>query len=68
MGQPKELKRRHLGSLINASVHGAKAAAQMKQWALYSTSPKYPGKLIQRSPDGSEVVGTFRDGTFVSEH
>ncbi len=34
---------------------------------LYGISPKHPGKLIQRLPDGSERVGTFRNGTFVPE-
>ena len=34
---------------------------------LYGISPKHPGKLVQRLPDGSERVGTFRNGTFVPE-
>jgi hypothetical protein len=35
---------------------------------LYGICPKYPGKLIQRLADGTEIVGTFRDGSFVPEH
>jgi len=31
---------------------------------IYGTSPKYPGKIIQRLPDGTEIVGSFQDGAF----
>ena len=34
---------------------------------VYGTSNKFPGKLVQRWPDGSEVVGTVRNGTFVAD-
>ena len=34
---------------------------------LYGISPQYPGKLIQRLPDGSEFVGTFQNGKFIRE-
>ena len=37
------------------------------QAPLYGISPKYPGKLVQRLPDGTEIVGTFQDGAFVPE-
>jgi ParD-like antitoxin of type II bacterial toxin-antitoxin system len=34
---------------------------------VYGTSPEYPGKLIQRLPDGTELVGALQDGNFVPE-
>ncbi len=67
MAQRKAQQSRQLGSFLKVPVHGPKAAADMRQWAVYSTSPKYPGKLIQRLPDGTELVGTFHNGTFVPE-
>jgi hypothetical protein len=35
---------------------------------VYGTSPHYPGKIIQRLPDGTEIVGSFQDGAFVPEY
>ena len=67
MGQRKTNQNRVLPGFLNVPVHSAKAAADMGQWAVYSTSPKHPGKLIQRLPDGTEVVGTFHNGKFVPE-
>jgi hypothetical protein len=34
---------------------------------VYGTSVTYPGKMVQRWPDGSEVIGTVRNGAFVAE-
>jgi hypothetical protein len=34
---------------------------------VYGTSPAYPGKLIQRLADGTELVGALQDGNFVPE-
>jgi hypothetical protein len=34
---------------------------------LYGISPLHPGKLVQRLADGTERIGTFRDGVFVPE-
>lgn len=38
-----------------------------EQAPLYGISPQFPGKLVQRLPDGTERVGTFQNGTFVPE-
>ncbi len=35
---------------------------------VYGTSPNYPGKIIQRLPDGTEIVGSFQDGSFAPEY
>jgi hypothetical protein len=67
MAQRKTQHRRPSGSYQNLPVHGARAAAEMRQWAVYSTSPRFPGKLIQRLPDGTEMIGTFQDGAFVAD-
>lgn len=67
MAQRKADHRGHLAGFLKVPVHGARAAAEMRHWAVYSTSARYPGKLIQRRPDGTEVVGTFHNGTFVAE-
>jgi hypothetical protein len=64
MKQRKALSRRHLGSTLNARPPFPPASAQTP---LYGISPKYPGKLVQRLPDGTELVGTFQNGTFVPE-
>lgn len=67
MGQRKTNQNRVLPGFFKAPVQSAKASARMLQWAVYSTSPKFPGKLVQRLPDGTEVVGTFQNGAFVPE-
>lgn len=37
------------------------------QGPIYGTDPGHPGKFMEKRPDGSEVIGTFRDGTFVAD-
>lgn len=34
---------------------------------VYGMSKELPGKMVQRWPDGSEVIGTVRNGTFVAD-
>ena len=36
-------------------------------WPVYSTSALHPGKLVKRLPNGKELVGTFRNGTFIPD-
>ena len=67
MGQGKTQRRRKLTGSQWLSMYDAKAGASMRQWPIFSTSTLHPGKLIQRLPDGTEVVGTFQNGTFVPE-
>jgi len=67
MGQGKTQGRRKLTGVNWLSMYDAKAGAGMRQWPIYSTSTQYPGKLIQRLPDGTEAVGTFQNGSFVPE-
>ena len=37
------------------------------QGPIYGTDPGHPGKFVEKRPDGSEVIGTFRDGNFVAD-
>lgn len=37
------------------------------QGPVYGTDPRYPGKFVEKRPDGSHVLGTFRDGAFVTD-
>ncbi|HYM59463.1 MAG TPA: hypothetical protein VEZ11_01080 [Thermoanaerobaculia bacterium] len=67
MKQRKTLSRKHLGSSLRASLSDT-GIRRMQQAPLYGISPKHPGKLIQRLPDGSEIVGTFKNGVFVSSN
>ena len=34
---------------------------------VYGTSPEHPGKIVERRPDGSEVVGTLRGRQFIPD-
>jgi hypothetical protein len=34
---------------------------------VYGTSPDHPGKIVERRPDGSEVVGTLRGRQFIPD-
>lgn len=34
---------------------------------IYGTSPEHPGKIVERRPDGSEVVGTLRGRQFIPD-
>ena len=34
---------------------------------IYGTSPDHPGKVVERRPDGSEVVGTLRGREFIPD-
>ena len=65
MKQRKALSRRHLGSTLNA--RPPRTPPTLQQAPLYGISPKYPGKLVQRLADGTELVGTFHNGIFVPE-
>ncbi|MBV8030845.1 MAG: hypothetical protein JO035_05000 [Betaproteobacteria bacterium] len=65
MAQRKALSRRDArGGTPGGGIQRSRPA-----WpaALYGISPQYPGKLVQRLPDGTERVGTFRNGSFVPE-
>ena len=34
---------------------------------VYGTSPDHPGKIVEKRPDGSEVVGTLRGRQFIPD-
>jgi len=34
---------------------------------IYGTAPNHPGKIVERRPDGTEAVGTLRDGRFIAD-
>ena len=44
------------------------ALIESSKGPVYGTSPSYPGKIIQRLPDGTEIVGSFQDGSFAPEY
>ena len=67
MAQGKTQRRRKLTGVQWLAMYETRAGAGMRQWPIYSTSTLHPGKFVQRLPDGTEVVGTFRDGAFVAE-
>lgn len=67
MKQTKTLSRKHPRSSLRASLSDT-GIRRMQQAPLYGISPQHPGKLIQRLPDGSEVVGTFKNGVFVGSN
>ena len=67
MKQRKALHRKNLGSTLRASLSDT-GIRRMQQAPLYGISPQHPGKLVQRLPDGSEIVGIFKNGVFVSSN
>jgi hypothetical protein len=66
MKQRKALQRKHLWSSLQATLSDT-GIRRIQQAPLYGICPQHPGKLVQRLPDGTEVVGTFQNGRFVPE-
>jgi hypothetical protein len=44
------------------------ALIESSRGPVYGTSPSYPGKIIQKLADGTEIVGSFQDGSFAPEY